>query len=130
VRDIPADPKVQMRSLGRQTAHLVVHRAHPLAGRRCRFAEAWAYGLATTRMPSPVKAQVGRLLGLPLNEPAVPAIECDDLALLRTLALTTETVVATSDAAVREDLEAGTLVRLEVTDLPAVYSEMGVVMLV
>jgi DNA-binding transcriptional LysR family regulator len=58
------------------------------------------------------------------------AVECDDMALLRTLALETDTVVAASDAALRDDVKSGALVRLAVKDLPEVYSEMGVVTLV
>jgi DNA-binding transcriptional LysR family regulator len=95
-----------------------------------RFADAWGHGLATTRLPSPVRAVIAKLVGRRPGEDIVPAIECDDLGLLRTLALSTDTVVATSGAAVRDELRAGALVRLDVTDLPPVYAEMGVVALV
>lgn len=129
VRDVPADSKLQLQSVGRQAAHLFVHAAHALAGRRCSFAQAWSHGLASTRIPSPVQALLARLVGLAPGEPLVPAVECDDVALLRTLALTTDSVVALPDAAVRDALSAGTLVLLDVSDLPPVYSEMGVVTL-
>lgn len=130
VRDLPSDPKVQVSPIGRQMAHLYVHAGHPLAARRCHFAEAWAHGLATTRVPSPVKTLLGRLIGLPPGTEIVPAIECDDVALLRTLALSTDSVVALPDAAVRQELRTKTLRLVDVSDLPPVYSEMGVVTLV
>jgi DNA-binding transcriptional LysR family regulator len=129
VRDIPRDPKIEISSLGRQSAHLFVRSGHPLAGQACRFREAWQFGLATTKVPLTVKALLAKLLGLQRAEDVVLALECDDISLLRTLALTTDTVSAISDAAVCGDVGTGSLVRLEVEDLPAVYSEMGVVTL-
>jgi DNA-binding transcriptional LysR family regulator len=73
---------------------------------------------------------VARLVGLSPAEEPVLAVECDDISLLRTLALTTDTVIAASDVAVRDEVSAGSLVRLVVEDLPDVYSEMGIVSLV
>jgi DNA-binding transcriptional LysR family regulator len=130
VRDLPVDPKLAVATLGRQSAHLFVRSGHPLAGRSCTFAQVWEHGLAATRLPTPMKALMARLVGLPAGEEAVPALECDDIHILRGLALSSETVVAASDAALRDDLAAGVMVRLEVVDLPEVYSEMGIVTLV
>ena len=130
IRDLPADPKVAVESLGRQSAHLFARADHPLAGQPCSLARAWAFGVATTKLPSPLKALFARLLGLPPGEPLVVALECDNLSLLRTLALTTDSVIGASDAALRDDVRAGTLVQLAVTDLPEVHAEMGLVTLV
>lgn len=129
VRDLPADPKIQVLSLGRQTAHLFVRSGHPLAGRPCTFSQAWQFGLASARLPKPMKALVARLIGLPPGQEPVFAVECDDMALLRGLALATDTVIAASDAGLGEDVAAGSFVRLAVDDLPEVYAEMGVVTL-
>jgi DNA-binding transcriptional LysR family regulator len=130
VRDLPADAALQISSIGRQSAHIYARRGHPLAGRPCTFAKAWEFGMAATRVPSPMQGLIARLVGLPLGKAPVMAVECDDMALLRTLALETDTVVAASDAALRDDVKSGALVRLAVKDLPEVYSEMGVVTLV
>ena len=129
VRDLPADAALQVVSLGREPAHLYARAGHPLAGRRCTFAQAWEYGFASGWLPSPMRALVARLLGLPAGADPVPAVQCDEMTLLRTLALATDTVFASSDAWVRDDVHAGTLVQLEVEDLPEVYSEMGIVTL-
>ena len=77
-----------------------------------------------------MKGLIARLIGLPAGELPVLALECDDMALLRTLALSTDTVIAASDAGLRDDVQAGSLVRLAIEDLPHVYAEMGVVTLV
>jgi DNA-binding transcriptional LysR family regulator len=76
-----------------------------------------------------MKALVARLIGLPPGEDPVFAVECDDMGLLRRLALATDTVIAASDAGLGEDVAAGAFVQLVVEDLPEVYSEMGVVTL-
>jgi DNA-binding transcriptional LysR family regulator len=129
VRHLPDDPSLQVRSLGRQPAHLFARTGHPLDGVPCTFAQAWAFGLAATWVPKPMRELIGRLIGQPAGTEPVLAVECDDMALLRTLALSTDTVVASSDAWLRDDVRAGTLVQLDVTDLPPVYAEMGVVTL-
>jgi len=128
-RDLPDDPNVRVETIGRQAGHFFVRAGHPLAGVTCTVADAWKYGLAVTKLPAAVGSLLHGLAGLEPGEEAVPAFECDDLHLLRSLAVSTDTVIGTSDAACRADVEAGALVCLQVTDLPAVYSEMGVVML-
>jgi len=129
VRDLPQDPRMAVTSLGRQRGHLFARAGHALAGQPCTLAQVWQYGIASTRWPSPVKALVAQLIGLPAGEVPVLAVECDDMALLRTLCTATDTVIAASEASCRKEQEAGVLVRLDVQDLPAVYSEMGVVTL-
>ncbi len=129
-RDLPADTALEASSLGRQHGHLFARATHPLAGAPCHFAQAWRFGVATTRLPSAVKRLMAQLLGLPAGAPMVPAIECDDVSLLRTLALNTDTVLAVSDAAVSHELGNGGLVQLDVQDLPLMYAEMGIVTLV
>jgi DNA-binding transcriptional LysR family regulator len=129
IRDLPADARIHVSSIGRQPGHLFVRATHPLAGRRCRFSEAWAFGVAANKLPLPVKALIGQLLGLPRGDDPVLALECDDMAMLRTLGRSTDTVIAVSDAALREDLDAGSMVALDVADLPPVHVEMGIVLL-
>jgi len=129
VRDLPRDPRIAIGSIGRQLGHLLVRAGHPLAGAPCTFAQAWQYGLASTRWPAAIKGLVAGLLGMPRAEVPPLALECDDMGLLRTLAATTDTVIAAAETSCRTELEAGTLVALQVLDLPEVYSEMGIVTL-
>ncbi|HET7867988.1 MAG TPA: LysR family transcriptional regulator [Burkholderiaceae bacterium] len=129
-RDLPPDPRIETASLGRQPGRLYARAGHPLAGRACRFAQAWQHGLAAIKLPLPVKAALGQLLELPPGTQPVLALECDDVALLRRLALTTDTVIAATDAAMRDDVQAGHFVPLRVKDLPVLYAQMGIVMLV
>ena len=129
VRDIPHDPRVHIASIGRQHGHCYVRAKHPLAGRRCTLAQAWKHGVASTRLPAQVKAALGRLMGLPPGKLPTMAFECDDVALLRTLAMSSDTVLASTDAAVAADVAAGRLVRLSIRSWPPIASEMGIVSL-
>lgn len=129
IRDLPADPRIEVSSIGRQPGHLFVRATHPLAGQRCRFKQAWAFGMAANKLPLPVKALIGQLIGLPRGEDPVLALECDDMAMLRALGRSTDTVIAVSDAALRDELDAGVMVPLDVSDLPPVHVEMGLVLL-
>jgi DNA-binding transcriptional LysR family regulator len=128
-RDLPDDPRIATAPLGRQPGHLFARAGHPLAGRSCRFAQAWEFGVAANRIPEPLLAVMAQLLGLPRGELPVLALQCDDMTLLRRLAQATDAVIATADASLRDDLRAGTMVRLEVDDLPESHVEMVIVTL-
>ena len=57
------------------------------------------------------------------------ALECDNYGVLKTVALTTDTVLGATDAAVKAELETGTLVRLAVTGWLSPPSKTGIVRL-
>jgi DNA-binding transcriptional LysR family regulator len=130
VRDLPPDPKISVTSIGRQLGHFFARAGHPLAGKPCTLAQAWKFGVASTKWPAGVRAVIGRLIGLAPGELPTLALECDDVSLLRTLAQSTDTLIASSDVGCSGDVASGALVRLDVRDLPDVYVEMGIVALV
>ncbi len=129
VRDLPDDAALDVRPLGKQRGDLYVRAAHPLAGRDCSLQDAWTYGVAATKLPSPVRVALAKMLGLPGGQDAVLALECDDIAVLRRVALSTDTVLAATQASMQADVESGALLPLQIRGLPALYSEMGVVSL-
>jgi DNA-binding transcriptional LysR family regulator len=57
------------------------------------------------------------------------ALECDEVDVLKDVALASDAVLAAPHAAVEQEIAAGTLVALSVAGLSALYSEMGVVTL-
>ncbi|QOT78083.1 LysR family transcriptional regulator [Cupriavidus basilensis] len=129
VRDLPQDPALEIRPLGTQPGFFYVRTAHPLAGRQCTVADAWQYGVAATKLPSVLSTELARVLGLPAGEQTVLALECDDIAILRAVALSTDTVLAATQTSVQADLDAGALLPLRIEGLPSLFSEMGVVSL-
>ncbi|WP_237716903.1 LysR family transcriptional regulator [Cupriavidus basilensis] len=65
VRDLPEDPALEIRPLGTQHGFFYVRTSHPLAGRECTVADAWPYGVAATKLPSGLRAELAKVLGLP-----------------------------------------------------------------
>jgi hypothetical protein len=57
------------------------------------------------------------------------AVVCDDISLLKTVAMNSDTVLACADAAAVEELASNRLVRLAVEGLPPMFADMGVVSL-
>lgn len=129
VRDMPRDAALDIQLIGGQPANLYVRAGHPLAGREHTLQEVWAYGLAVPKLLSPSKVELAALLGLPEGQEATIALECDNYGMLKTVALTTDTVLGATNAAVREELESGTLVRLVVHGWLSPPSTTGIVRL-
>jgi DNA-binding transcriptional LysR family regulator len=129
VRDVPQDAALDIRSLGRQTGRLFVRPKHPLVGRQCQLAEVWSCGIAATKLPTAIKTVLASLLGMPKGQEPSLVLECDDVAILRAVALSTDTVLAATDASVQHKVASGKLVPLRIKGLPSLFSEMGVVSL-
>lgn len=68
-------------------------------------------------------------MGLGVGKRLPLVVECDDLNLLKALAVSTDTVIACTDAGSVKDVEAKRLVRLKVADLPPMFADMAVVSL-
>ncbi|MBV8503263.1 MAG: LysR family transcriptional regulator [Paucibacter sp.] len=129
LRDLPADPRIDAMPLGRLQAGIFVRAQHPFAGRRCTLQELWPLGLATTKLPSSVMNELGRLLGIPQGTSLRQTIQSDDYSLLKTLVLSTDTAVAVPEAVVTAELATGQLVRLQVENLQSDYAQPAVVSL-
>lgn len=56
-------------------------------------------------------------------------LECDDLSLLKALALGSDTVIGSTDVGTVQDVQAGQLVRLDVVDILPLFSDMAIVSL-
>jgi len=129
VRDMSRDAALDIQLIGGQPANLYVRAGHPLAGREHTLQEVWAYGLAAPTLLSPSTIELATLLGLPVGQEATIALECDNYGMLKTVALTTNTVLGATDAAVREELASGALVRLVVQGWVSPPSSTGIVRL-
>ena len=127
--ELPDDGTLEICRVADQMVHFYVRASHPLASRACNFDEAWAYGLASARVPLPLKSLLGARLGMPAGQMPVLALECDNFAILKAVALSTDTVLAATEALVQADLEADELVPLRVKDAPLLCTRVGIVSL-
>jgi DNA-binding transcriptional LysR family regulator len=129
-RDIPRDPGLRIEHLRKEPGSFFVRAGHPLASAGpVELREAWSYGVASVRVPKGVRAALARLLRLEPGSPPPLAIECDDVEILRNVALASDTVLAAPNAAVEREIASGALVALAVEGLEPLFSEMGIVSL-
>ncbi len=129
-RDLPVDARLQIRPLQREPAGFYVRTGHPLAAARSvALAQVWGHGVASVRLPDGVRAGLATLLGLPGGTALPLALECDDVAVLKSVVLGCDAVLGAPHAAVADEVAASRLKPLRVTGLPALFSEMGVMTL-
>ena len=130
IRDVPRDADLVIDNLGQQHGHFYVRAGHPLLTQpSIKAPEMIAYGLASVRLPEEIKRLFRQLLGLKLDDHLPISVECDDVRLLKHVVLHSDTVLASTDAAVRGELAAGQFQALMVKSMPPMYSHMGVVSL-
>jgi DNA-binding transcriptional LysR family regulator len=126
--ELPHDKRLIIEPLRREPAAFYVRQGHPLEGRRnVTLDQAWGYGIASGRLPASAVALFTRLLQRP--EKAAPglALECDDIDVLKRMAMTSDAVLAMPTAAVQQEVESGALLRLAVVALPPMSSATGIV---
>ena len=129
-RDLPSDPNLHIRALRNEPGGFYVRAGHPLAGRGAvNLRQLWAHGVLSVRLPIGVRAVLSRLLGLGSSAELSLALECDDVQLLKNIALACDSVLAATHAAVAREVAEGRLQLLKVTDLPSVSTQMGIVTL-
>lgn len=130
IRNVPVDPDLSIQSIGRHPGGFYVRTGHPLLIQKTPSASALLpYGIASVRLPPEVSLMLAKLFGLSDGGLFPLALECDDLNLLKRVALATDTVLASPGDAVVDELAAGKLNLIEVSDLPPLFAEMGVVSL-
>lgn len=130
IRDVPRDADLELTVVGQQHGSFYVRKGHPLLARKGLKPSAMvAFGLASVRLPPQIRKILGRLLGLGDHDALPIAVECDDIHLLKRIALESDTVLAASHAAVREEAAAELLQALELAGMPPLYAEAGIVTL-
>ena len=130
VRNVVAAADLTVTRVARLSAGFYVRVSHPLLARGpITGAALLTYGIASVRVPESVQVGLGALLGLGEGKRLPLAVECDDLTLLKSLAMTTDTVIGSTDAGSLQDVEGARLVRLVIVDIPALYADMAIVSL-
>ena len=130
IRDVPPDPDLEINSIGRLHGRFFVRAGHPLHGRpNLKPSDIVTYGLASVRLPVQIQGAIRKLLGVNANDRLPVALECDDVNLLKQVVLSSDTVLASTDAAVQAEVSAAQLVALQLQGMPALHNEMGIVSL-
>jgi DNA-binding transcriptional LysR family regulator len=130
LRLVPPVADLEVTPIGVMEAGFYVRPGHPLSqAGSVSGAALLIHGLISVRAPDAVRLQLGSLLGLPKGTRLPLALECDDLGLLKTVAMATDSVLACPNAGALREVAEARLVQLQVTDFPPVGATMGVVCL-
>lgn len=130
VRNVAAAEDLFIQRAAQLSAGFYVRPGHPLTlAQPVKAPAILPFGIASVRTPEAVRLGLAVLMGLPEGTVAPMAVECDDLNLLKHLAMTTDTVVGCTDAGATADVQAGRLVRLQIAGAPRLYSDMAIVSL-
>jgi DNA-binding transcriptional LysR family regulator len=129
IRNLAPEADLVVTPLGTLKAGFYAGAHHPLAGQLCTMAALLPYGLASVNAPQEALRLLGKAAGLPEGAALPLALICDDLHVLKGVAMATQTVIACPVAGVGKEVAEGSLVALTVTDVPLVMAQMAVVSL-
>lgn len=129
LRMVAPAPDLVTRPLGALAAGFYVRAGHPLAGRSVLLAEVLPFGLGSVQVPVEISMALGRIAGMPAETPFPLAVTCDDLQVLKGMAMVTDTVIGCPVSGVTKELVAGELVALQLQGLPVLHAAVGVVSL-
>lgn len=129
MRNLAPEVDLLVTPLGNLQAAFYVGAGHPLCGTTVPLASLLPYGLASVHVPEPLLVALGQVAGLPQGAQLPLVLTCDDMQVLKGVAMATHTVIACPVAGVRQEVDRGALVQLALIDLPPVFAQMGVVSL-
>ena len=124
------DDALEVRTIGSVAGSFYVRKGHPLLARKTmRMSDLAAFGLATGRLPVPVQAALGRLMGLAESDELPIAVECDDILSLKAIIAATDTIMIGTPALVEREVASGALCALAIADQPKSQSHLSIVSL-
>jgi DNA-binding transcriptional LysR family regulator len=130
MRNVPEAPDLKFTPMGLLEAGFYVRSGHPLlAQAQITGADVVHFGLASVQVHDSILLLLGQLMGLPAGARMPLALECDDLSLLKKVAVETDTVLACPLAGAQDAVSAQSLVRIVVAGVPTLGSNLGVVAL-
>lgn len=128
--DVPRQPFLEVEALARYTGHFYVRAGHPLLVQpQVRARDLPAFGIATVNMPLSIRTFLQDKMSVEPDAPLPIALECNDVHLLKRVAMDSDTVLASVDIGVIEEARRGDLVKLYIEDIPTLTPELGVVYL-
>ena len=122
-REVPRDGIYTVRGIGRMPGGFYVRRGHPLlAQKSVRLADMLPYGIGTGRLPVDVSAQLLKLMGLAADQKLPIAVECDDVHLLKRVAMGSDTIIVGTDELLASEIAGKTMSALLLDDFAPEYS--------
>jgi DNA-binding transcriptional LysR family regulator len=131
-REVPRDGVFEVRDIGRIPGGFYVRRGHPLLARKApTLADMLPFGIGSGRLPADVAEHLAKLMGLPEGASLPIAIECDDVHLLKQVAMKSDTIIVGTDDLLATEIAGKTMMALPLEDFDRAYSHslLGIVSL-
>lgn len=131
-RRVPRTGEFHIRNLGRIRGGFYVRAGHPLLERKTwQMRDLLPHGIGAGKLPDDVSLQLAKSMGLPEGTPVPLAVECDDVHILKRVALDSDTAIVATDEILHAELREGRMVRLAVRDFAPdmAHSQLGIVSL-
>jgi len=130
LRNLSANSDLKVTRICQLSAALYVRSGHPLlSAASVSGPDVMPYGLASVDVPKNLRLLLAPLMGWPEGTAMPIALETDDLNLLKTVVIGCNTVLACAKFAVQQEVATGQLVPLNVTNLPPLFADVGIVSL-
>lgn len=130
VRNVIAAPDLTVKRIGQLSANFYVRPGHPLLNESAVcLKDLVQWGIASVRIHDDVLLSLGRIAFQIADQKLPLVVECDDMQLLKTLALTTDTVIAYADNAADHTDGKNKLSLLAVVDMPPTSADLAVISL-
>jgi|694.fasta_scaffold35022_1 DNA-binding transcriptional LysR family regulator len=126
--DIDASEELDIQPLMKQSVNFYARLKHPLK-KRLQLSDVWSHGVAATKITPTLEATLSRALGLHQDQSPTLALQCDDVDVLHHTALSSDTVIISTDLAVRRKGHIKLLRKLDVIDFPTAYVSIGIISL-
>lgn len=130
VHNITPNNTIEVQRFARQYGGFFCRREHPLAGQDISAAaQIFAYPLVSVRLPAEVKTALHDFFKLPAHQTFDLALTCDNPSLLHYVCLHSNSILLSTHAVVRAEIERGAMCEVRMPDQIEVYAEMGIVTL-
>jgi DNA-binding transcriptional LysR family regulator len=127
-QDISHEPDLAIAPLCRQRGAFFCRPGHPLISNPTRkLKDCLSYGFALSSFPNGAQVQLRRLLELAPDQSLPVALKCDNLSVLKDLAINDDLILGATHAAVQRDLSTGALVHLPFPETESLFTEIGIV---
>jgi len=129
IADIGNTAALDIRPLVRQKVDFYVRSEHPLTDIETPFFTMWDHGVAATKLTTSLRQRLAKQLRLEQDSELTLAVQCDDIDLLHHLALTSDTVIISTDRAVNKKGHDALLRKLIIREIPTIDLQIGIVSL-
>ncbi|MES2129997.1 MAG: LysR family transcriptional regulator [Pseudomonadota bacterium] len=129
-RDVAPDPDITITPLCQQHGPFMCRAGHPLLSKKSAVAaDMIPYGFTSLLLPKELRAMLRNIIGLAPGAALPIALECDNVTVIKQLAMEEDVILLATEAAAADEIRSGRLMPLHFKNLPPLYAQIGIVAL-